>query len=147
MLSSSPGPIGIFESGYGGLWWTEEDGLTLPAEGACDEDFTRFDCLNTWTQCGQVRMVRWGDWKIQCDMLGRTCLYHLKDDPFELHDLSENAEYTEIKAEMLTELAAAMMRAADPLPPPHHRYRIKRHPEGYWQEEDFTTGDPGITLI
>ena len=135
------------ESGYGGLWWTGEDGLTLPEEGACDEDYTRFDCLNTWTQCGQVRMVRKGDWKIQCDMLGRTYLYNLKDDPFELHDLSEDAPFTGIRAEMLAELAAAMMRAADPLPPPHHRYRIKRHPDGYWRDKDFTAADPGITKI
>ena len=74
-------------------------------------------------------------------------MYNLKDDPFELHDLSEDAPFTGIRAEMLAELAAAMMRAADPLPPPHHRYRIKRHPDGYWRDKDFTAADPGITKI
>ncbi|MBO6053596.1 MAG: sulfatase, partial [Clostridia bacterium] len=139
--------VAYSESGFGGLPWTEDDGLTLPAEGACDEEFTRFDCLNTWTQCGQLRMARKGDWKIQCDMLGKTYLYNLKEDPFELRDLSQRPELAGIKAEMLAELAAAMMRASDPLPPPHHRYRIKRHPDGFWRDPGFTTGDPGITKI
>ena len=139
--------VAYAESGFGGLWWTDSDGLTLPAEGACDEAYTRFDCLNTWTQCGQVRMVRKGDWKIQCDMLGETNLYNLKDDPYELQNLAHHEKYAAIKAEMLGELAAAMMRAADPLPPPHHRYRVKRHPSGFWQDADYTVEDPGITEI
>ena len=133
------------ESGFGGLWWQDADGLTLPEEGACDEKYTRFDCLNTWTQCGQVRMARKGDWKIQCDMLGKVYLYNLKEDPFELRDLSGDPAYAEVQADMLRELAAAMMRMADPLPPPHYRYRVKRHPKGYWRDESLKAADPGVT--
>ena len=152
LLSGEPVPPHEFdtayaESGYGGLWWTDDDDLTLPAEDACDEAYSRFDCLNTWTQCGQMRMVRKGDWKIQCDMLGKTCLYNLKNDPFECNDLSGDPALSGIRAEMLTELASAMMRASDPLPPPHYRYRIKRHPDGYWRDTAFTVSDPGITKL
>ena len=149
LLQQTPYPPGEYdvaysESGFSGLYWNEHDALTLPDEGACDAAFTRFDCLNTWTQCGQVRMVRKGDWKIQCDMEGTVYLYNLKEDPYELHNLAENAAFRTEKAEMLCELSAAMMRACDPLPFPHRRYRVKRHPQGFWKDSGYQSEDVGI---
>lgn len=44
---------------------------------------------------------------------------------------------------MLRELASAMMRAEDPLPVPHFRYRTKVHPDGYWYQ-DYESADPGV---
>lgn len=135
------------ESGFSGLYWNEQDALTLPAEDCCDEHFTRFDCLNTWTQCGQVRMLRKGDWKIQCDMMGQICLYNLRNDPYELDNLTDDTKCQGIKAEMLVELSSAMMRAADPLPLPHWRYRMKQHPHGFWMDPDYVSPDPGVVNI
>lgn len=149
LMRAQPYPKGEFdvaycESGFSGLYWTERDGLTLPEEGACRPDYSTFDCLNTWTQCGQVRMARKGDWKIQADMMGSVYLYHLPTDPREVRNLAGDPAYAAVKADMLTVLAAAMMRACDPLPVPHHRYRTKIHPKGYWQDEAYVSRDMGV---
>ncbi len=148
LLQDRPLPPGEFdtayaESGFGGLYWDNRDALTLWEEGATSKEMDRFDCLNSWTQCGQVRALWSGDWHIQLDMLGRGCLYNLAEDGCELHNLWDAPEAAEVKARLLCALAAAMMRAADPLPPPHHRYRVKVPPKGYWFQP-FTTDDPGV---
>jgi arylsulfatase A-like enzyme len=128
------------ESGFGGLYWDEKDRLDLVTEGASkglspEGRPVTFDCLNSWTQCGELRMVRKGPYKIQVDMLGAGYLYDLDADPMELHNLFNDAAYTGIKADMLTELMAATLRACDPLPPPRRRYQVKVHPRGYWFQE------------
>lgn len=149
LLEGRPVPgefdVGYSESGFGGLYWDENDGLDLCEEGACRKRET-FDCLNTWTQCGQVRMAVKGDWKIQCDMLGSCYLYNLADDPAELNNLADDPAYIGMKAEMLRELTAAILRADDPLPPPHRRYRFKRHPKNYIMQP-YRADDPGITEV
>lgn len=130
------------ESGFGGLYWNEKDGLDLVAEGASNEMVT-FDCLNTWTQCGQVRSLWKGDYHIQLDMMGTGFLYCVANDPRELHNLWDEEEFAAVKMEMLGELASAMMRAQDLLPAPHFRYRTKVHPKGYWYQE-YQASDPGV---
>lgn len=130
------------ESGFGGLYWNEKDELDLITEGA-SQNMVTFDCLNTWTQCGQVRALWKDGFHIQLDMMGKGYLYDVDNDPCELHDLWKEEAYAEKKAVLLQELAAAMMRAADPLPVPHHRYRTKVHPKGYWRQ-DFRAKDPGV---
>lgn len=149
LLQGKPVPEGEFdvgysENGFSGLYWNDRDGLTLWDEGACDKDLSRFDCLNTWTQCGQTRMVRKGDWKLIGDMMGSVWLYHLPDDPYELHNLADDPACQAKKAEMLTELASAMMKACDPLPAPRRRYRVKVHPKGYWKDGAYVSADPGV---
>lgn len=131
------------ESGFGGLYWTEKDSLTLYEEGASRPgkepgSLQTFDCLNTWTQAGQVRMLRRGNYKIQLDMLENGYLYDLENDPREMHNLFYDPVFTDIKADMLAGLMAASLRACDPLPVPRHRYHYKRHPKGFWFAEDFT---------
>ncbi|MGI6269135.1 MAG: sulfatase [Candidatus Howiella sp.] len=148
LLQNRPLPVGDFdsayaESGFGGLYWGEKDALTLWDEGASSHELDRFDCLNTWTQCGQVRALWSGDWHIQIDMLGRGCLYNLAADRYELHDLWDEPGAAGVKAELLASLAAAMLRAVDPLPAPRHRYRVKTHPKGYWFQP-FISADPGV---
>ncbi len=135
--------IAYAESGFSGLYWNDKDGLDLIAEGASHNTVT-FDCLNTWTQCGQVRMARKGDWKIQVDMMGTGHLYDLKNDPLEVRDMWDDPGCLLVKADMLTELMAATLRASDPLPAPHNRYRTKVHPSGYWFQKDYVSQDPGV---
>ncbi len=147
LLAGTPVPAGEFdcayaESGFGGLYWNDRDGLDLVTEGA-SQNMVTFDCLNTWTQCGQVRALWKDGWHIQLDMMGSGYLYHVEEDPRELHNLWEDAGCADRKAALLQELAAAMMRAADDLPVPHHRYRTKVHPRGYWRQ-DFKAEDPGV---
>lgn len=131
------------ESGFGGTYWSGRDSLTLWEEGASSRQMDRFDCLNTWTQCGQVRAVWKGNYHIQLDMMGHGYLYDLSDDPYELRNLWTRTGMESVKMQMLTELSAAMMRAADPLPAPRRRYRTRIHPKGYWHQE-YTAEDPGV---
>lgn len=135
--------VAYAESGFAGLYWTSGDELTLQQEGACPPNMKGFDCLNTWTQCGEVRMLRKGNYKIQMDMMGKGYLYNLEADPYEINNLWKDNTYESIKAEMLTELMAASLRATDPIPAPHRRYRTKVHPKGYWFA-DYVSQDPGV---
>lgn len=130
------------ESGFGGLYWNEKDDLDLIREGAAYKMET-FDCLNTWTQCGQVRSFWKDGWHIQMDMNGKGYLYHVDEDPEEIHNCWKEEKYRTVKEEMLCGLAEAMMRAADPLPAPHARYRTKIHPKGYWNQP-YISPDPGV---
>lgn len=134
------------ESGFGGLYWRDSDVLTVQQEGACHE-WETFDCLNSWTQSGQVRMLRKGDFKIQVDMLGTGRLHDLATDPMEVTNLWNDESYVTVKADLLTELAAAMLRAVDPIPTPRHRYRTKIHPKGYWFDSSYQASDPGVKII
>lgn len=130
------------ESGFSGLYWTEEDGLDLKTEGASVKIGT-FDCLNTWTQCGQMRMLRKKNYKIQVDMMGTGYLYDLKADPSEINNLWDNSEFLIVKSDMLTELMAAALKACDSLPAPHFRYRTKIHPQGFWSQ-NYISEDVGV---
>lgn len=65
-----------------------------------------FDCLNSWTQCGQMRMLRRGDWKLLYDMQGRGQLYNLAEDPVEVHDLYHEPGLAGLRGELLEELLA-----------------------------------------
>lgn len=131
------------ESGFGGLYWTKNDCLDLCEEGACHKRET-FDCLNSWTQCGSVRMVVKGDYKLQADMMGNYRLYNLKNDRSELKNLWGKVGYEDISLDMLKTLTTALIRTNDPLPPPHHRYRIKRSPDNSFRNITITE-DPGVT--
>ncbi len=135
--------VAYSESGFSGLYWNDRDRLSPEAEGALNPLCT-FDCLDSWTQCGQVRMARKGPWKIQADMMGKVYLYNLDTDPREVRNLADDPAYLPVRAEMLAELCAATLRACDPLPTPRNRYRIKLHPQGYWWDETFVSDDPGV---
>lgn len=147
LLRGEEVPAGEFdaaysESGFSGLYWDEEDDLTLQNEGATFNMVT-FDCLNTWTQCGQVRMLRRGRYKIQVDMMGQGYLYDLTTDPLETLNLWNDPDMLPVRADMLTRLMAETLRRCDPLPAPHRRYRVKVHPQGYWQQR-WHAPDPGV---
>ena len=130
------------ESGYGGLYWKETDHLDLLTEGASG-NMKNFDCLNTWTQCGQVRALWKDGYHIQLDMMGNGYLYRIEEDPAELHNLWEDPACTGKRSELLAALASEMMKQTDLLPVPHYRYRVKIHPKGFWHE-DFSADDPGV---
>jgi len=119
------------EQGFGGLHYTEDDDLS-PVEEGCLADSVSFDCLNSWTQSGTMRMLRKGDWKLVFDMQGRGQLYNLSRDPVELNNLYDNPEYKDVQLEMLAEVFAWSLRAQDPLPLPRRRYIMKTNPRNYW---------------
>ncbi len=121
------------EHGFGGLAYDGSESLEPAEEGAINDGCT-FDCLNTWTQSGQMRMVRMGEWKLVVDSGGRGQLFNLDEDPVELNDIYDSPDALGPRARMLEELAVWMLRTQDPLPVPRRRYVMKTHPRNYWTE-------------
>jgi arylsulfatase A-like enzyme len=119
------------EHGFGGLHYTARDALDPVKEGALNASCS-FDCLNSWSQSGTMRMVRKGDWKLAFDMQGKGQLYNLKKDPGELKNLYGRARAARVQQEMLAELLAWVLRVQDPLPLPRRRYVMKTDPRNYW---------------
>ncbi|HHZ91533.1 TPA: DUF229 domain-containing protein [Candidatus Poribacteria bacterium] len=135
LLTGADYPKSEFESvyaehGFGGLHYTADESLDPEQDGL--QKGVRFDCLNSWTQSGTMRMIRRGDWKLIFDMQGNGQLYHLSEDPVELNNLYNRPQYATIQQELLAELLAAELRAQDPLPLPRRRYRIKTDESNYW---------------
>ena len=135
MLTGTPYPEEEFQSvyaehGFGGLYYDDSDDLDPREEGALGAGCT-FDCLNTWTQSGAMRMVRKGDWKLTYDMNGHGQLYHLSEDPLELDDRYADPSVAGVRQEMLEELLTWTIRTQDPLPHPRRRYVMKRHPRNW----------------
>ncbi|MEW6356342.1 MAG: sulfatase-like hydrolase/transferase [Planctomycetota bacterium] len=119
------------EQGMGGLHYVEGDTLVDPKDDGLEPAIS-FDCLNSRSQSGTMRMLRKGDWKLDFDMQGRGWLYNLADDPVELNNLYGKPEVAEIQCEMLADLLAWTLRVQDALPLPIRRYVVKTDPRNYW---------------
>jgi arylsulfatase A-like enzyme len=141
LLSRQEHPPGEFasayaESGFGGLHYTggeplepTEDGFEPSPDG---ETWGAYDCLNSRTQSGQMRMVRKDDWKLIFDMTGRGQLYNLREDRAELRNLFGCPEVAVKQQELVQDLLTWMLRVQDPLPLPRRRYVLKRDERNYW---------------
>lgn len=117
------------EQGFGGLHYTANEDLDPTKDGlrkSVDGKWGGYDCLNSWTQSGQMRMIRKGDWKLAFDMEGRGQLYDLAKDPSELANLYDSPEHASKCRELLADLLAWRLRVEDPLPLPRARYVMKR---------------------
>lgn len=119
------------EQGMGGLHYIEGDTLVDPEDDGLHANIS-FDCLNSRSQSGIMRMVRKGDWKLAFDMQGRGQLHNLIRDPVELENLYGKPEVAAIQMEMLEELLAWSLRVQDPLPLPARRYVVKTDTRNYW---------------
>jgi len=106
------------EVGFGGMYYDSSDHIpysiaaTHPAPGS----HLGFDELDPVTQCGNLKMVRMGDWKLLFDMMGNGELYNLAEDPYELRNLFESPDVAEIRERLLRELLAWTIRTQDDLP-------------------------------
>lgn len=140
MLTGQPYPENEFasayaEHGFGGLHYTDHEDLNPALDGLTegrDGEWGALDCLNSWTQSGQMRMVRKGDWKLTFDMQGSTKLYDLRNDPHELMNLYGRPETADKCRELLEDMLTWRLRVEDPLPLPRQRYVMKRDARGYW---------------
>ena len=134
----------ISESGFGGLYFNDDDELTPVEEGSVGPNYDTLDCLNTWTQCGYVRSVWYEGYRLQLDMDGHGYMYDVKNDYAELKNLYNDPDFANVKLKMLEKLAIKEMELSDPIPLPHFRYRYKRHPKNYshqkfiWKKESNT---------
>ncbi len=118
------------EHGFGGLHYTGDD-LIVPLEEDGLNPSVSFDCLNSRSQSGTMRMLRRGDWKLAFDMQGHGQLYNLVDDPLELHDRYGDPDLADVQHALVAELLAWTLRAQDPLPLPRRRYVMKTDPRNY----------------
>jgi arylsulfatase A-like enzyme len=136
MLTGGAYPGAEFESvyaeqGFGGLHYVAGDALVALEDDGLNPEVS-FDCLNSRSQSGTMRMLRKGRWKLAMDMQGQGQLYDLEADPVELNNLYGRHETADIERELLTDLLAWTLRAQDPLPLPRRRYAMKRDPRNYW---------------
>jgi arylsulfatase A-like enzyme len=140
LLCGKPYPKAEFESvygeqGFGGLHYVEGDTLVDPEDDGLRRGVS-FDCLNSRSQSGTMRMLRKGRYKLVMDMQGRGQLYDLERDPVELDNLygqgAPGSALAEVERELLAELLAWTLRTQDPLPLPRRRYVIKSDPRNYW---------------
>ena len=123
MLTGGDYPEAEFESaygehGFGGLHYAAADGYPFEEAYIRGPKGPTFDCLNSVSQSGQMRMIRKGDWKLILDMQGSGQLYNLADDPVELTNLFGRAEHAAVERELLADLLAWTLRTQDPLPFP-----------------------------
>ena len=123
------------EQGFGGLFYNKTDKLDPVEEGAVNRQYTSFDCLNTWTQCGTTRMIRKDDWKLIYDMAGNGELYNLINDPSETDNLFYDKKYTGLKACLVEDLLRWTLRVQDTLPYPRKRYVVKIDKKNYYNNE------------
>ncbi len=140
LVTGQPYPTTEFQSayaehGFGGEYygWDEtlnpaDDGLIASSDGVT---WGSYDCLNSWTQAGQLRMVRKGDWKLTWDMEGTGELYDLATDPVEVNNCFGQPQHAAIQQELMTELLTWLLRTQDPLPLPRKRYVMKQRARNY----------------
>jgi len=148
LLTGGDWPAGEFasvyaEQGMGALHYVEGDTLVDPTDDGLHPAIS-FDCLNSRSQSGTMRMLRKGDWKLAFDMQGRGQLYNLGEDPVELNDLYGRADVAAVQAELVAELLAWTLRMADPLPYPVRRYVMKTDARNYWSPYREGGGDGAL---
>ena len=137
--------IAYSESGFGGLFWDKNKDCLDPVNEGATSDYNAFDCLNTWTQCGETRMIVKDKYKYVADMIGNSWLYDIGKDPYETKNLADEKEYIPVLCDMARELACEMMRKADTIPSCSARYRTKLHPRRYFFDRNFyVKQDPGV---
>ncbi len=106
------------EVGYGGLHYRKGD--TIPPNTGSLRSVPgarpSFDELNSVTQSGSLKMVRWGNYKLTYDMMGDGQLYDLAADPYELKNLFGRPDAAGAQSRMMGELLKWTVRTEDDLP-------------------------------
>jgi len=139
LLQGQAVPEGEFDSvyseqGFGGLQYSAKDDLNYGHAVIHGPVADSFDCLNSYSQAGILRMVRKDDWRLVFDMQGNGQLYNLVDDPLEMNNRYGDPDLAAVQSEMLAELLKWSLRAQDPLPYPVQKYVYKRGEHNYWSE-------------
>ncbi len=117
LLAGAPTPPNEFDSiyaerGFGGLTYgaQERPELHYPYEGPT------FDELNTVTQSGRTKMIRFQNYKLLVHSTGEGELYDLENDPGEVHDLYHDRALAEVREDLISRLLQWLMRLQDELP-------------------------------
>lgn len=142
MLTGQPYPKKDFasvyaEHGYGGMLYNERDEINFDNCLNIGPKGVTFDSLNTYSQCGTMKMLRKDQWILTVDCEGGGQLYDLQKDPMELNNLFFDPELQTLRDQLVFELLVETLRHTDPLPYPKEPYRIKLHPRNYWHDPSF----------
>ncbi len=125
----------MVEQGYGSLHYGNDDDLketNCLIPGVVKDSF---DCLNSYSQSGSIRMLRKGKWSLSYDMMGNGQLYDLSQDKYETDNLFYKKDYQETVCELVQELLAWTLKTHDTLTVPEGgRYEIKRDRRNYWNQ-------------
>jgi arylsulfatase A-like enzyme len=106
------------EVGFGGMDYGPGDeieprtGKTAGPSGA----IITFDELNSCTQSGNMKMVRWGDWKLTFNRVGVGELFNVAKDPYELNNLYGDKQAAPVRERLMAELLRWTIRTQDDLP-------------------------------
>lgn len=106
------------ETGFGGMDYGPGDeieprtGKTTGSAGA----IPTFDELNSCTQSGNMKMVRWGDWKLTFNRVGAGELFNVAKDPYELNNLYAEKRAAPVRERLTAELLRWTIRTQDDLP-------------------------------
>jgi arylsulfatase A-like enzyme len=119
--------------GVGGLYYEDADNIPT----SISHDAARsgsWDELNKFTQSGNQKMVRMGDWKLVYDMMGYGQLYNLRTDPCELKNRFGKPDVATTQAKLMAELTMWIIRTQDSLPtgPQNGKYQTKWPKEHNW---------------
>lgn len=125
------------EHGYGGMLYDENDILEFEHCINKTAKGQTFDSLNTYTQCGTMKMLRKENWILTVDCSGAGFLYDLDKDLYELNNLFDEPAYAEVKNRLVMDLLTEVLRHTDPLPLPTSPYQVKLHPKNYWHDASF----------
>ena len=106
------------EVGFGGMYYDKDDHIAYSIAQMRPPRAQKlgFDELDPVTQCGNLKMVRMGDWKLLFDMMGNGELYHLVSDPYELTNRFDDRSASEERDRLMRELLAWTIRTQDDLP-------------------------------
>lgn len=104
---------GYAEVGFGGVPWADGERPPVPFDYDKGREFNE---LNSFTQSGNAKMVRRGDWKLVMDSTGRGELYRLTDDPAELANRWDDPDCRSLREQLLVDLLRWTIRTEDDLP-------------------------------
>lgn len=126
--SDEPEAAAVFDSiyaegGFGGLPYGPDDRPDLHFS----YDGTGYDELNTVTQSGTLRTVRWDRWKLTASIDGTFTLFDVDADPAELEDRWADPQLGRVRQTLLERLTWWSMRAADDLPRGNYTPRLPEH--------------------
>jgi arylsulfatase A-like enzyme len=142
MLQGQEYPESEFESvytevGFGGMYYDASDRInpnwgTIPGVAGA---IPSFDELDPVTQCGNVKTIRRGNWKLNRDMMGNGELYNVAKDYYELTNLYDDPGSKQIRDQLIAELLIWTIRTQDDLPvaayppkwPVRNWYALYRH--------------------
>jgi arylsulfatase A-like enzyme len=109
-----PRPFAVIESGEQGEPMTLAEITARPQDPYDESCFVWCAWREAWL--GRGRCIRTKDWKLSVYANGESELYDMKNDPDELHNLTDRPEYDKIARQLRDQLLLWTIGTLDPIP-------------------------------